>query len=251
MASSRTTSAPALALVIAAKAVSISWGERASRLCSRNRNVRAASSASRNWDALLGLAGFHRTATRDTSGSTSLSTSNCFPIRSGAIIDTPVTFSLGACKVGHESGAQVVDNDGIDDRDRPGRLLGHLARSPTYSHDDVYLQTNEVGGKSGVSIVRALSPSGFNRDALTFHIAQVAEALPEGVQTSLSYRVRSGTRRYVTYPGHLLCRLGRSHAEWRKSEADSENNCEPNQPHAAGESSRTPRRAPSTARSGV
>ncbi len=99
MASSRTTSAPALALVIAAKAVSISWGERASRLCSRNRNVRAASSASRNWDALLGLAGFHRTATRDTSGSTSLSTSNCFPIRSGAIIDTPVTFPWGRARL--------------------------------------------------------------------------------------------------------------------------------------------------------
>src|SRR5438128_11982301 len=40
-----------------------------------------------------------------------------------------------------------------------------------------------------------------------------------------------GTRREITYPGHLLPGLGRSCAEWRKSEADSENDREPDHPH--------------------
>jgi hypothetical protein len=40
-----------------------------------------------------------------------------------------------------------------------------------------------------------------------------------------------GTRMEITYPGYLFRGLGRSRAEWRKSEADSENDREPDKPH--------------------
>jgi len=106
-----------------------------------------------------------------------------------------------------------------------------LARPPPHRHDDAHLQTDQVGGETGVSIVLPLGPSGFNRDVPTLHVAQSAEALPEALQAALSYRVRTGTRRYVTHSGHLLSGLrrsrGKSHGEQQKDSGGKPANHEP------------------------
>jgi len=46
-------------------------------------------------------------------------------------------------------------------------LLGGLARCSTNRHDDVHLQTDEVGREGGVPIVLALGPSGLDGDVLS------------------------------------------------------------------------------------
>jgi len=73
--------------------------------------------------------------------------------------------------------------------------LGGLGCRSTHRHDDVHLQTDQVGREGGVPIILALGPSGLDGDVLTFHIAQLAQALAEGFETALSSLVRMGTRR--------------------------------------------------------
>jgi hypothetical protein len=73
--------------------------------------------------------------------------------------------------------------------------LGGLGCCPTHRHDDVHLQTDQIGREGGVSIIFALGPSGLDGDVLTFHIAQLAQAFAEGVEAALSSLVRMGTRR--------------------------------------------------------
>jgi len=73
----------------------------------------------------------------------------------------------------------------------------------TPRHDDAHLRTDQVRREGGVPIILALGPSELESDVLPFHIAQLAQALAEGLETALSYRVRRGARIWVTYPGHL------------------------------------------------
>ena len=79
-----------------------------------------------------------------------------------------------------------MQNERHDDRDRPGRLLDVLGRCLTLRDDDVHLQTDQVGREGGVAIILALGPSGLDGDVLTFHIAQLAQALAEGLETALT-----------------------------------------------------------------
>jgi len=73
--------------------------------------------------------------------------------------------------------------------------LGGLGCCSTHCHDDVHLQTDQVGREDGVLIILALGPPGLDGDVLTFHIAQLAQALAEGFETALSSLVRPRTRR--------------------------------------------------------
>jgi hypothetical protein len=89
-------------------------------------------------------------------------------------------------KAGDESAPYGIINERHDDRDRPGGLLGGLGRCPTHRDDDVHLQTDQVGREGGVAIILALGPSGLDGDVLTVHIAQLAQALAEGLEPALS-----------------------------------------------------------------
>jgi len=73
--------------------------------------------------------------------------------------------------------------------------LGGLGRGPTPRDDDVHLRTDQVSREGGEPIILALGPSGLDGDVLTFRIAQVAQALTEGFETTLSPLVSMGTRR--------------------------------------------------------
>ncbi len=87
-----------------------------------------------------------------------------------------------------------------DDGDRAGRSLCSLARRRTIRHDDVHLETDQLGREAGKPVVVPLRPSGLNRDVLTFHIAQLAQAFPEGREATC---IRGGGRRQKTYSGDL------------------------------------------------
>src|SRR5207247_6957479 len=81
-------------------------------------------------------------------------------------------------------------------------------------------------------------PSGLDRDVLTFHIAQLAEALAEGLETALSCLVGDGARGEITDQRHLLPRLGtngdRCGKEQNKYGGSEASNHEPRQStHAA------------------
>jgi len=72
--------------------------------------------------------------------------------------------------------------------------LGGLGRCPTLRDDDVHLQPDQIGREGGVAIILALGPSGLDGDVLTVHMAQLAQALAEGLEQALSLRVRMGAR---------------------------------------------------------
>jgi len=100
-----------------------------------------------------------------------------------------------------------------DDRDRRRRLLRRLRRCSTDGDDGVDLQTDEVGREGRVPIILALRPSGLDGDALTFHVAQLAQTLAEGVEAAQSGRVGRGTRREIPDAELFLPGLGRGHVD--------------------------------------
>ena len=60
-------------------------------------------------------------------------------------------------------------------------------------------ERGQVGQEGGQAIIPALRPSGLDDNALTFHIAQVAQGLAKSFETALSPFVRMGTPRQITY----------------------------------------------------
>jgi hypothetical protein len=112
---------------------------------------------------------------------------------------------------------------GEDDRDRAGRQLGCLRSGRGPGNDDVHLQANELGGERRQPFRPPLREPVLDRDGLTFHIAQFAQPLPEGLE------VRHGgggvRHREETDPVHLRRRLSLDHDrrhEEAKDERDDE-----------------------------
>src|SRR5262249_29938443 len=101
-----------------------------------------------------------------------------------------------------------IARDGINDRrhddgNRGGRSLCGLARWRTIRHDDVYLETDQVGSEAGETVVVPLRPSGLDLDILIFHIAELVQAFPQcleqdGQVAGFAIRVRRGGRRQKT-----------------------------------------------------
>ena len=92
-----------------------------------------------------------------------------------------------------------INNARHDDGDRARRFFGSPDRWHSNRNDDVHLQTDQLGRKVGEPVVRPRRPSGLNRDVLTFHIAQLAQAVPETFEETQPSHVRKGARRQKTY----------------------------------------------------
>src|SRR5262245_45454455 len=83
-------------------------------------------------------------------------------------------------ETGDESGRHRISRARKDDRNLLGRSLGRLSRRHTsYRHDDVDLRTDQFGGKLEKPFGLPLRPSVLNHDGLTFHMAELAERLPD------------------------------------------------------------------------
>ena len=130
-----------------------------------------------------------------------------------------------------KSAPQGIDDNRHDNRCRFRRLESSLGRCSTHCHDDVRLEANEISRECRVPVVLALGPARLEGDVLTLDIAQVAQALAERLEAAQP-KVGRGARRYVTHPGQLLRGLSDDRAEWRKGNAESENDREPDPPHA-------------------
>ena len=113
-------------------------------------------------------------------------------------------------------------------------LWAAATASVGWREDDGNVESHQLGGTLGEAFGHLARPSPVNGDVLPLYVAELAQPLAEGVP--LDPRENADPRHL---PG-LLC-LG---VERRKSQAESKNGREPDQPHAAAESSRTPRRAP-------
>jgi len=95
--------------------------------------------------------------------------------------------------------------------------------------DDINLQRNEFGRKSGEPLEFPLGIPVFNDDVATLDVTEVTQSLEEG-------RVQLRIGRVAPYVANSsdLGRLLRFREERRKREAESENDRESDQPHAAG-----------------
>jgi len=62
-------------------------------------------------------------------------------------------------------------------------------------HDDGDLQTDQLRGQVEKPFGLPLGPSVFDRDALAFRMAEVAECLPEEIDRTADLGVRTGKQR--------------------------------------------------------
>src|SRR4029450_199240 len=100
-------------------------------------------------------------------------------------------------------------------------------------------EPDQLGSEIRKSISLSLCIAVVDDDILTFHVAKLAQTALESFDTCRVGRGRASHQQ--TYPRNFLWLL-RLNGERRETEAESEN--EPDQPHAARESSRTPLCAP-------
>ncbi|MGH7348071.1 MAG: hypothetical protein ACREK4_24410, partial [Candidatus Rokuibacteriota bacterium] len=120
------------------------------------------------------------------------------------------------------------------DRKRAGGLPSGVLEGPdAIHHEDIDLETKELGRQLGKLFGLSGRMPLLDDDIFAFHVAQIAKTLPEGSDpTSVAVDSLQGQ-----IPDSMnLCRRLRFGSERRKREA--ENDREPNQPHAAGECSR-------------
>ena len=126
-----------------------------------------------------GLAGFWRTATRETLGATALSISNCFPTSCGPIVASPVMLPPGRARLATKPSAtgspETVKTIGIV----LVACLAALVAAGDAGDDDIHLQANEIGGERRQPLILPLGRPILDHDVLTFDVAQLAQPLPE------------------------------------------------------------------------
>ena len=118
-------------------------------------------------------------------GTASLSSSSRFPPSSGERFVRPVTLPPGRARLsmkpastGSEPSAR--HNDG----NRLGRILGRPdVRVPSCYHDDINLETHQLGRKLREPIVVPLRISVLNGDVLSFYVAKLAQSQPNSFGT--------------------------------------------------------------------
>src|SRR5216684_8696420 len=74
-----------------------------------------------------------------------------------------------------EAAPHRIASAGHDDGDRRRRLLGCESRGRAPGHDDIHVEPNELGRETGESLVPPLRASLLERNALSFHVTEVAK----------------------------------------------------------------------------
>src|SRR5882724_7127924 len=144
-------------------------------------------------------------------------------------------------QAGYEPGPDGIATGRHDNRDRDARLPGSQSWGRAFYDNDIHLEPYKLGGEFRELSGPTPSPPVLESDVLSLDVAPFLQALPECFDVRLWRRCRS----QEPYPRDLPCllRIG----ERRSEETESQNDREPDQPHAAGESSRTPQCAPACA----
>src|SRR4029453_8247737 len=130
-------------------------------------------------------------------------------------------------KVGDEPFRNWIGSDSEDNGEGPGGLLGGQGGDCACGHDDINFQRNQFAPESGEPFDLPLRISVFDHDVATLDVTEVTQSLTEGIAP---LRVTGQVGRQVAYSSDLG-RLLSLRSERRKSEAESENDREPDQRH--------------------
>jgi len=98
-----------------------------------------------------------------------------FPAQVGVLCRQPRDVPTRAPEARDESCAHRVSELCHDDGDRARRLFGRQARWRARRDDNVDLERNQLGRKTGKPVGFPLSKSRFKGDVLSFQVAQLAQ----------------------------------------------------------------------------
>jgi hypothetical protein len=90
----------------------------------------------------------------------------------------PVVFPPGVRETGDNPGPKDVIAD-RDNRDRLRCLLGHFGREIAGCKNDIYFQTDQLGGELGKLLWASLSVAELDGDVLAVNQTQRAQPLPK------------------------------------------------------------------------
>ena len=93
----------------------------------------------------------------------------------------------------HQAGAERIDRDREDDRDRRGRLPDRVDRAAR-RHDDIDFQPDELGGKLGETLALSLGPAILDRDGTAHAPAELVQAPHESCVPIVPVRRRTHTQ---------------------------------------------------------
>ena len=120
-----------------------------------------------------------RTATLFVRGNASLSSSSRFALTSWENHVSPVTFPPGRARLATNPVATGSATDGMTMGIVAVACLAATSPWCSLGHDDINLETNQLGRQFGESLVLSLSPTEFDGEVLAFDIAQIAQARPQ------------------------------------------------------------------------
>ena len=147
---------------------------------------------------LAGTAGSYRTATRASLGTASLSSSSRFPPSSLPMFVMPVTLPPGRARLSMACLDRIGPNAQHNDGNRLGRILAaRISGSPPY-HDDINLETHQVGRKLREPIALSLRIAVLDGDVLSFDVAKLAQSQPNCLGTG-------GIASWIESPIDSLC----------------------------------------------
>ena len=102
-------------------------------------------------------------------------------------MDNPVTFATRPRETGDEPVRNRIGNRGEDNGDGSGRLFGGQALGCACGgQHDINLERNQFGRESGEPLGLPLGISVLNHDVATLDVAEVTQALTEGLLQGLS-----------------------------------------------------------------
>jgi hypothetical protein len=84
-------------------------------------------------------------------------------------------------KAGDEPAPNRIGNNSDDDGEGPGRWLGDQGGGCVWGHEDINLERNQFGRKSGEPLVLPLGISVFNHDVAALDVTEVTQSLTEGL----------------------------------------------------------------------
>jgi hypothetical protein len=119
-------------------------------------------------------------------------------------LDNPLGIATRPRKAGDEPAPNRIGNKSEDNGEGPGRLFGGQGLGWAWGHDDINLERNQFGRKSGEPLELPLGISVFNHDVATLDVTEVTQSLAEGVLQARAGQVG----RQVAYSSDLGRLLG-------------------------------------------
>src|SRR5258708_1334537 len=120
------------------------------------------------------------TATRETPGMASASSSRALTLVSGAIVASPVTLPPWMREADHVAAFDWLRVGQEDDGYRRGRSLGRLSVDGTRHDDNIDLEPDKFLCQLAHSFRSSLCPSVFDRDVLAVDPTEFTEPAAEG-----------------------------------------------------------------------